>query len=64
MTIISHEDEKYPTSIGGWRQGPCVQRRVALRPLTAFGQPLRQKPDLAPPGDLKPAAPPTFLPKS
>ena len=38
--------------------------RVALRPLTAFGQPLRQKAALAPPGDLKPAAPPTFLPKT
>jgi hypothetical protein len=37
---------------------------VALRPLTAFGQPLRQKAALAPPGELKVTEPPTFLPKS
>ena len=42
----------------------AVSAFCATRPLTAFGQPLRQKTDLAPPSDLKPAAPPTFLPKT
>ena len=38
--------------------------RVTLRPLTAFGQPLKQKLDVAAPSDLKPATIPTYLPKN